>query len=92
MQRYTLFNKPRNFSDIFFSKIKFYHYFYKIIRKRCTVSNKTILEIECYIYYIMYVYNICMVHGNMVHKRKNSLRHYADELKRYVNKPRNTAI
>ncbi len=23
-----------------------------------------------------------MVHGNMVYKRKNSLRHYADELKK----------
>ena len=57
MQRYTLFNKSRNFSDIFFSKIKFYNYFYKIIRKICTESNKTILEVECYIYYIMYVYN-----------------------------------
>lgn len=51
MQRYTLFNKSRNFSDIFFSKIKFYHYFYKIIRKICTESNKTILEVECYILY-----------------------------------------
>ena len=54
MQRYTLFNKSRNFSDIFFSKIKFYNYFYKIIRKICTENNKTILEVECYIYYIMY--------------------------------------
>ncbi len=63
MQRYTLFNKTRNFSDIFFHKIKIYNYFYKIIRKICTVSNKTILEVECYIYYIMYVYNNvwCMV-------------------------------
>ena len=25
----------------------------------------------------------------MVHKQKNSLRHYADELKKYVNKPKN---
>lgn len=33
-----------------------------------------------------------MVHGNMVHKRKNLLRQYADELKRYVNKPKNAAI
>ncbi len=33
-----------------------------------------------------------MVHGNMVYKRKNLLRHYADELKRYVNKPKNAAI
>ena len=63
MQRYTLFNKTRNFSDIFFHKIKIYNYFYKIIRKISTVSNKTILEVECYIYYIMYVYNNvwCMV-------------------------------
>ncbi len=51
MQRYTLFNKSRNFSEIFFSKIKFYNYFYKIIRKICTESNKTILEIECYTLY-----------------------------------------
>ena len=57
MQRYTLFNKSRNFSDIFFSKIKFYNYFYKIIRKICTENNKTKLEVECYLYYIMYVYN-----------------------------------
>ena len=57
MQSYTLFNKLHNFSDIFFSKIKFYNYFYKIIRKICTESNKTILDVECYIYYIMYVYN-----------------------------------
>ena len=33
------------------------------MRKICTESNKTILEVECYIYYIMYVYNNvwCMV-------------------------------